>query len=155
MKINTLFAFVLLVFLTIGCQATTEPYGEDISLKETTSIADILAAPESYVGKTVQIEGRILDVCPMKGCWIEIESEDGQKMLKVKVDDGDIVFKQESKGKHAIAEGEVYTIDMDRDEAISYLQHLADEKGEAFDSTSVKGPMVIYQIKGTGARIEM
>ncbi len=141
----------------IGCQPAPEQmevapielaqYGEPLELTETTSIADILANPADFVGKKVRIEGRIKDVCPMQGCWIEVENEDGTKSMTVKVNDGEIVFKTESKGSMAVAEGEVYAIEM------TYMAHLAEEKGEAFDSTSVTGPMTIYQIKGVGAEV--
>lgn len=131
----------------------TVQYGEALTLAEVTPISDILADPKSFVGKKVRIEGQIKDVCPMKGCWIEIEGPDGQTHLTVKVEDGEIVFTPDTKGKQAIAEGEVYQIDLDKEQAMSYMKHLADEKGEAFDSTSVTGPMVIYQIKGSGAEV--
>ncbi len=149
--------------IMIGCQPAPEQteaspialaqYGEPLELTETTSIADILADPTAYVGKKVRIEGRIKDVCPMEGCWMEVENEDGTKSLTVKVNDGEIVFKPESVGNQAVAEGEVYAIELTHEKAISYMAHLAEEKGEAFDSTSVTGPMTIYQIKGVGAEV--
>ena len=167
MKPQIYLSLFFLVFLFAGCQsgqdqvdeqvqvepANMEVFGEGTSIDETTQIADILADPASFVGKTVKIEGRIKDVCPMQGCWIEVETEDGQQAMIVKVNDGEIVFKQESKGKHAVAEGEVYAIEMNREKAVEYMEHLAEEKGEAFDPTSVEGPMTIYQIKGTGALV--
>ena len=134
-------------------QENTVQYGEALTLADVTPISDILADPKSFVGKKVRIEGQVKDVCPMKGCWIEIEGPDGQTHLTVKVEDGEIVFTPDTKGKQAIAEGEVYQIDLDKEQAMSYMKHLADEKGEAFDSTSVTGPMVIYQIKGIGAEV--
>ena len=134
-------------------EANMEQFGEAPTLAETTPIGDIIADPKAYVGKTVKIEGRITDVCPMKGCWIEVEDPDGTEHLKVKVEDDVIVFTPDTKGKRTIAEGKVYEINLDKEQAISYLQHLAEEKGEPFDSTSVDGPMVIYQIQGTGAMV--
>ena len=154
MKTLTLTFICTFSLLAIGCRPAMDQYGESMLLDEVTPIQAVLADPASYVGKKIQIEGKISDVCPMKGCWIEIVSDDGQKSLMVKVNDDEIVFKKESIGKHAIAEGEVYSIDLNREEAISYMQHLAEEKGESFDSTSVAGPMVIYQVKGVGALVE-
>lgn len=155
MKIIARILPLLLIFLLAGCEPDMEELGEGTSLAEATEIADILAEPAAYVGKTVMIKGRVKDVCPMKGCWVEIETEDGQQALTVKVEDDVIVFKEESKGKFAYAEGEVYTIEMDREQAIAYMEHRAEEKGEAFDPESVEGPMTVYQIKGSGARVEL
>ena len=147
--------FLVLALLHTGCEPAPEmeEFGAAVALKEATPIADILADPASYVGKTVRIEGRVKDVCPMMGCWMEVETEDGEQALIVKVNDGEIVFKPESKGKQTVAEGEVYAIEMDHEEAIGYMEHLAEEKGEAFDPASVEGPMTVYQIKGTGALV--
>ena len=48
-----------------------------MTLAETTSVARILADPDAYVGKRVRIEGKVVDVCPMKGCWMEMEEKGG------------------------------------------------------------------------------
>ena len=149
---------IVLLLIVSGCTEEQEPsmdqYGSELVLEEITPIAEIMESPESYVGKKVQIEGEVVDVCAMKGCWMEIKDPKTGQIMKVKVEDDVIVFDQESKGKHAIAEGEIYEINLDQDQAISYLQHLADEKGEAFDSSSVTGPVVIYQLKGDGALVD-
>lgn len=161
MKTLSLYTLLFLTFMCIGCQpdakdepaANMEAYGAGVTLAESVHIAEIMADPAAFVGKKVRIEGRIKDVCSMKGCWIEIEDEDGDKALKVKVNDGEIVFKTESIGSHAIAEGEIYEIDLSEEQAVSYMAHLAEEKGEEFDPATVEGPMKIYQIKGEGALI--
>ena len=147
---------IALLLFIVGC--TQEPamdqYGSELALENVTPIAEILDTPETYLGKKVQIEGEVVDVCPMKGCWMEIKDPKTGQIMKVKVEDDVIVFDENSKGKNAIAEGELYEINLDKDQAISYMQHLAEEKGEAFDSTSIEGPMVIYQLKGDGALVE-
>lgn len=153
MKKITLFLLTLL--LTSALQADTKTYGSGVKEAETTSVAKIMANPDAYVGKTVRIEGKVVDVCPMKGCWMELEDKDGKSHLKVKVDDGVIVFPVDSKGKSAVAEGIVEAIPMDRERYVAWLEHLAEERGEKFDASSVgEGPFRIVQIRGTGARIE-
>ena len=148
-------SFLLISVVSTGCSSEPDmdQYGNALTLSQTTDITDILAAPDSYVGKKVRVEGVVYDVCPMKGCWMEIKDPLSEKMIKVKVEDDVIVFDQESKGKKAIAEGEVYEIKLDQEQAMSYLKHLADEKGEPFDSSAVDGPVVIYQLKGDGALV--
>ena len=146
------------VFVMLSCsgkpQKPVEKYGEALTLKEATPISAILKSPESFLGKEVLVEGTVVDVCPNKGCWIEIaDPKDGEK-IKIKVKDDVIVFPQEARGKMAKAEGEVYAVHLSQEDAINYFQHVAEEKGESFDPASITGPMTIYQIKGIGAEIE-
>ena len=147
---------LLILFFGLGfIQAQTDEsrLGTEISLTEKTKISDILAQPDSYLDKTVLVEGEVLDVCPMMGCWMELKSDAGDEKIKVKVKDGEIVFPLEAIGRTAIVEGKVYKIELTQEEAIEHFQHLAEEKGEDFDPSTITGPMTIYQIKGLGAEI--
>jgi len=147
---------LLILFFSIGtilAQTEEANLGAEITLTEKTKISDILAAPESYLDKTVLVEGEILDVCPMMGCWMELKSDDGEGMIKVKVKDGEIVFPVEAKGSTAIVEGKVYKIELTQEKAIEHFEHVAEEKGVEFDPSTITGPMTIYQIKGLGAEI--
>jgi hypothetical protein len=153
--------FVLFVLYVLVCplQAGEGPgegstYGAGVTATETTSMAKILADPDAWVGKKVRIEGKVVDVCPMAGCWMELEEGEGGAKLRVKVDDGVIVFPVDAKGKLAVAEGVVEAIPMTREKYVAWLEHLAEEKGETFDAAKVgEGPFRILQIRGTGARI--
>jgi len=148
---------VLVLFFSIGtilAQTEEANLGAEITLAEKTKISDILADPEAYLDQTVLVEGEILDVCPMMGCWMELKSDDGEGMIKVKVKDGEIVFPVEAKGSTALVEGKVYKIELTQENAIEHFEHVAEEKGEMFDPTTITGPMTIYQIKGFGAVIE-
>jgi hypothetical protein len=89
----------------------------------------------------------------MMGCWMELKSDDGEGMIKVKVKDGEIVFPTEAVGSTALVEGTVYKIELTHEKAIDYFEHIAEEKGEKFDPSTITGPMTIYQIKGLGAQI--
>ena len=156
------FAFLLSLSLLAAApllRADAKSYGAGVTLAETTSVAKILADPDAYVGKKIRIEGRVADVCPMKGCWMELSEGKAEgkagSSLRVKVDDGVIVFPVDSKGKLAVAEGTVESLPMGRDRYVAWLQHLAEEKGQKFDPATVgKGPFRVVQIRGLGARID-
>lgn len=135
-----------------------ESFGEPLTLEETTTIAEILADPAAYEGRRVRVEGRVKDVCPMKGCWMDLvpsgADAEGPKM-RVKVQDDVIVFPAEAKGSVAVAEGIVEVIEMDRDRYVSWLAHEAEERGETFDPSTVgEGPFQWVQVKGEGARLQ-
>jgi len=146
----------LVLFFGIGAiiaQTDEANLGAEITLTEKTNISDILADPEAYLDKTVLVEGEILDVCPMMGCWMELKSDSEDQRIKVKVKDGEIVFPVEAKGSTALVEGKVYKIELTQEKAIEHFQHVAEEKGQEFDPSTITGPMTIYQIKGLGAEI--
>jgi hypothetical protein len=148
---------LLLVLVTACTQKASSPadkYGAALSLRDASKVSALLAEPESYLGKRVLIEGQVLEVCAKAGCWMEIAGDQAGQKIKVKVNDGEIVFPASAKGRTAKVEGEVYKIEMSAEEARSYQKHLAEEKGVAFDSTGVAGPMTIYQIKGLAAEID-
>jgi len=78
--------------------------GKPLTQKEPVPLAKLLAAPGEYVGKTVQVRGKIVDVCQEMGCWLELTNDDGQK-IRIKVEDGVIVFPKDAAGKTVTAEG--------------------------------------------------
>lgn len=145
---------LLTIVISISVFAQSEKYGRDLTLKEKTDISKILSAPEEFVGKTVLVEGEVLEVCQMAGCWMELKSDAKDQKIKIKVKDGDIVFPVEAKGKNAVVEGTVYKIELTKEEAIEYYEHVAAEQGTEFDPATVTGPVTFYQIKGLGAEIK-
>ena len=160
MQLKLILLTLLFSFGLISAQVEETRLGNEITLTEKTKISDILSNPESYLDKTVLVEGEVLDVCTHMGCWMELKSDlpAGQEdieagKIKVKVKDGEIVFPVEAKGKTALVEGKVYRIDFTQEEAVEYLKHIAEESGKEFDESTITGPMTIYQIKGLGAEI--
>ena len=155
---NSLLKILVVIILSItvlfALGDDRDKYGKEITLKEKTSISSILINPEDFLDKTVLVEGEVLDVCSMMGCWIELKAEVEGEKIKVKVKDGEIVFPQEAKGEMALVEGTVYKIELTQEEAIDYYKHQAEERGEEFDPESVTGPVTFYQIKGLGAEID-
>ncbi len=141
-------------FVVAGPAQAAETYGEGVTPGETTSIGKILAQPDAYVGQRVRVEGQITEVCPMKGCWMEI-AETEKDRIRVKVEDGVIIFPKDAKGKRAVAEGVLEALAMDREQYVGWMSHLAEERGETFDASKLgDGPFRILQLRGVGARIE-
>jgi hypothetical protein len=143
--------FALLLVLSGAARAESQVFGAGVSQPEPVAIGDLLAHPQDHVGKTVRVDGRITDVCPKRGCWIDIAGEGSERVIRFKVADGEIVFPAEVRGKGVIAEGVFTRIELEGEEAVAYARHLAEEKDEPFDASKVKPPLVFYQIKGSGA----
>lgn len=153
MKIKQIVFILILSIGFVFAQTEEIKLGNELTITEKTKISDIIADPETYLDQTVLVEGEILNVCPMMGCWMELKSDDGEGKIKIKVKDGDIVFPVDAIGDYAVVEGKVYKIDLTQEEAVDYFEHLAEESGDNFDPSMITGPMTIYQIKGLGAEI--
>ena len=151
-KILPLLLIALLVAGT--CYAKEILLGEKLVLKETTKVSEINANPESYLGKRVQIEGVVIDVCAARGCWMDIASDVPFDKIQVKVVDGEIIFPMEAKGLTATVEGMVERLDLTREQIIRWERHRAQEQGTEFDPSTVTGPVSIYRIRGLGAVIK-
>jgi hypothetical protein len=146
-----LFAVSLIFVSNVFAQ---EKLGNELTLEETTAISEILSNPEKYVGQKVLVEGEVLEVCRNMGCWMDLSSDIEDQKIKIKVKDGEIVFTEEHLGKTASAEGVVYAIEMDEEDAKEYFEHMAEDAGKEFDTSSITGPVTIYQIRGSGAVIK-
>ena len=127
--------------------------GAPLTTKDAMPLATLFAGPAPFVGKTVQVKGKVTEVCEAMGCWMNLTDDQGH-LLRIKVDDGgDIVFPQDSVGKTAIAEGKLEKFDMTREEVIAAAQEEAADSGRKFDPSSVKSGKTVYQLAGTGALI--
>ncbi len=102
--------------------------GKPIDLKTSTSVRELLSNPDKYVGKRVKVEGEIVEVCQNMGCWITVKDASSAEPIRIKVNDGEIVFPKDGAGRKAIAQGTLQKLD-------------------TAGKTS-------YQIKGDGAEIE-
>lgn len=129
-------------------------FGTAPDLPVGTAVSEIHAKPADFVGKTVRVLGTIVDVCAARGCWMELGGDTPFQTIRVKVQDGVMVFPLSARGKKAQVQGKLESLSMSAEEARRFREHQAMEKGVAFDPKSVTGPLTIYQIKPTGAVIE-
>jgi Domain of unknown function (DUF4920) len=147
------FALSLLLAAAL-CFAAGNPLGKPLTLKKQTPIADISAKPADYVGKTLQVKGKVTEVCEKMGCWMMLVDPATKASVKIKVKDGEIVFPKEAIGKIAVAEGKLTKIEMTKEQAIEQAKHEAEENKKKFDPSTITGPVTTYQLQGTGAVIE-
>jgi hypothetical protein len=124
--------------------------GKPLTLKEPMTLAALLAKPADYVGKTVQVKGKVVEVCQAMGCWMDLTNDQGQK-IQIKVNDGEIEFPKDAPGRIAVAEGKLNKLELTREQAVAQAEEAAKEAGRKFDPSSIKSGMTVYQIQGTGA----
>lgn len=148
--------FCLLICVTtlLFCSpAFAKTYGKGVSLETTTLVSAILENPDEYLGKTVKIEGLIIEVCAKRGCWVYVAGDKADEKIQVKVTDGEIVFPMSATGRNGAVEGVVEEVKMTKEQLIDYQKHLAEEKGKPFDPASVKEGSRFIRLIGLGAEI--
>jgi hypothetical protein len=133
------------VALVIPVVAEDTKLGAGVTLKDATPIAAVTARPADFVGKTIRIDGVATAVCTHMGCWMAVAPE-GQPQaptVRLKVEDGVIVFPVSAKGKSVSAEG-------------VFEEVKGEENTEAAGEHARNDPKASkqYQIKATGALIK-
>ena len=129
------------VLLAAGV-AAGEPvaYGDPLSDAEPVRIGELVSNPERFVDKQIKVEGLVDDVCPMKGCWVDILDAQSRETIRFKVQDDVIVFPVEARGSEVIAEGVLRKHELSKQRAIAWMRHLAEERGGR-RSTSPRSPV--------------
>lgn len=126
-------------------------FGAGVKLETSTPISTILADPKSFAGKSVRVEGMVVDVCPKRGCWMDLAGSAPGEKLKFKVVDGQMTFPLDAKGKYATAEGVVSVNEMSLEDSVEYAKYEAEETGKTFDPATVTAPITVVKLDGTGA----
>jgi hypothetical protein len=148
---------ISLMLLLVGLFSSplyAQSFGAPLSLKETTSISTILEDPDSFVGKTLQVKGLVVNVCASRGCWMSIAGERPFEQLRFKVEDGEMVFPMTARGKIATVEGVLQKFVLSKEDVIAYQLRHAQQTGESFDPATVTSGETYFQLRGLGAVIE-
>jgi hypothetical protein len=137
-------ALAVVVAMSLGMASGETKLGAGVSLDTATPIAAVVEKPSDYVGKTIRVDGLATAVCTEMGCWMAVapEGDPTGKTVRLKVEDGAMVFPVSAKGKKVSAEG-VFEAVGDAHARAAAGEHASQD---ARASAS-------YQIKATGAVI--
>ena len=147
-------AALALALLAAAPALAEAKYGKPLTNATPVKVSELMAKPDAYVGKVVKIEGLVTEVCPKRGCWINVAGDKEFQTIRVKVEDGVIVFPLTDKGKKVVAEGTFTKMELTKEQAIEKAKHHAEETKTKFDPASVTGPQTVYQIQGIGAVVD-
>ena len=147
--------------LVVGMLALVAPlaagetkFGAGVSLKDSTAIKALVEQPGAYVGKTLRVDGVATAVCSAMGCWMAVAAEGDEKgaTVRIKVDDGVIVFPMTAKGRKVSAEGVFEVVGQateSKDAAGDQAKHNMGDHA----AHDMRAPQT-YQLKATGAIIQ-
>lgn len=130
---------------------TGQPFGAGVKAASSMPIETLLADPKAHVGKSVRVEGMVVDVCPKRGCWMDLAGPGVGQKVRFKVTDGEMVFPVDAKGKYAVVEGVVAVNELTLEETKEYVAYQHREYGAERTPESVTEPMSIVRLDGTGA----
>ena len=104
----TMFVTVLALVVSLSGHA----YAQDLVTRGATlgdspvvSLQDVMNDVESYLDRTVTVEGSVNKVCQMKGCWMELVSDDATSGVRVTFKDYGFFVPTDSGGRSARLEG--------------------------------------------------
>src|SRR5829696_4801050 len=102
-----LICVTMLALATTVVAAQETKLGAGVTLKDATPINALIAKPADFVGKTIRVDGVATAVCEEMGCWLALSADGSKesKTVRLKVEDGVIVFPMSAKGKKVSAEG--------------------------------------------------
>jgi len=144
-------------------QKTT--YGAGVTLDTPVAIGTLIQDPDTYVGKPVRIDGVVTSVCKKRGCWMQVTDPDTGNGIRMKVEDGAMVFPLEAMGQKASAEGIFRAIKLTPEQVEKMSSSLSDQhakehsakdgadhkEGESCKPKPIQD--TIFQLEGTGAII--
>ena len=123
MKLN-FFVFFLTLLTIYSCDKSTSyvNYGDDINL----DITYFEKIDDNF--EATNISGQIIDVCPKKGCWMNVKVNTDTVFVKFK-DYGFFVPKSGIEGKQVLMSGKIFrdTITVER------LRHYAEDAKKSKD----------------------
>ena len=131
-------------------------YGNMSKTQKVYGVDKLIDNKNDYMNSIVKVEGVIDEVCPMRGCWLQVVGESDYNKIRIKVKDGDIVFPLSSKGRKVVAEGQFSVLTLNEKQAKNWKKHLAAEKGIKIDTASIvltDSDYFEYRLNTNGAEI--
>ncbi len=129
-------------------------YGESFSDEGAVPVQAIVAEREEYLGRSVKIEGTVAEVCQMAGCWLTLQTGDGNniRILVARKEDGNYAFTvpKDISGRRVVVQG------MLAEETLleGTQRHLAEDAGRAVDDETL-APKTELQMTAQGVLIEV
>jgi len=104
-RLSVWVSVVLLISVSLASAGERTSFGEGVSLESAIKITALMTNPDEYVGKVIRVDGVVTGVCKKRGCWMHVSDPESGKGIRIKVEDGAIVFPYSLMGKSVAAQG--------------------------------------------------
>ena len=129
-------------------------YGERFSDEGAVPVQAVVAEREAYLGRSVKIEGTVAEVCQMAGCWLTLQTGDGNniRILVARKEDGNYAFTvpKDISGRRVVVQGLLAEETLDE----GTQRHLAKDAGRVVDDETLT-PTTELQMTAQGVLIEV
>ena len=149
-RIVACLSFLLLAFPVSPSwseSATVQTFGKAITLRKVLSLHEAMKQPGEYKDEKVLLEGKIKDVCQMKGCWLLLSQ--GDEAIRIKFEGYSFFVPKNSLGKRARVEGKLMQETISEEMA----RHYASEQSKGVDPSQIKGPQQVVTLEASGVQI--
>ena len=146
------YSLTLLVGLISACSVLAKDvdvrtFGKPLTINKALSLQQALEQPAKYQDQQVLLEGKISDVCQMKGCWLMLS--DGQRSVRIKFEGYSFFVPKDSRGKKVRAQGRLVQETLSAEMA----HHYAAEQSIKSDPSAIKGPERVVTFEAVGVAI--
>jgi len=122
---NLLIASCCALGLLSGCSSPKEVYGDPSTTAKGAVPADqLLARLEGKDSLQVKVEGKVIEVCQTKGCWMDMDLGNGQSMT-VRFKDYGFFVPMNGAGRTVVIDG----VAKIKTEDVAWLRHKAEDAG--------------------------
>ena len=85
-------------------------YGQGVTRADAVSVDDVVGSPARFDGKEAAVSGLVVDVCSVRGCWLELAGSDPDQTIRVQVQEGEVAIPMEVRGRSATVQGRVEVV---------------------------------------------
>lgn len=128
-------------------------YGEGLSDGKTLNGEEFLSlmSMEDVDSASMQVEGKIIETCSKKGCWMTVDLGNGEQMRVTFKDYGFFVPKEGVEGKTVVFEGTATKVVTD----VETLKHFAEDEGKTAEEIAlITEPKKEISFVATGVAID-
>ena len=151
MKKIFVFIPVLLFAFTLMAQPPKGPANKGMIFGKKTTAEGAIAASELAAKLTVadavevKVTGKVSEVCKAEGCWLRMETADGNMLIKMK--DHAFMVPLSMNGKTIVADG-IVTL---KETSVEMLRHYAEDTGKSkVEIEAIKEPKKEITMQATG-----
>lgn len=130
-----------------------DAYGQSFSEEGAVPVQAIVAEREAYLGQSVKIEGTVAEVCQMQGCWLTLQTGEGNniRIMVARKESGDYAFTvpNDISGRRVVVQGTL------AEETVleGTQRHLAEDAGREVDEDTLT-PIAELQLTAQGVLVE-